>query len=225
MVAPHSLPDDPGLAQRLDDLLAQVGAPRQALEASAADGYLCGVLLQPQPVPQALWLPGLLDVQGMPLPDDAASQDLVARIAQAAALRHAQLDAAIEARQWFDPWVFELDEAQPPLSPHALVQPWVAGLSWAFEQFPALLALDNPHLIEPLAVLYAAFDPQDLEDAQELIEVIESLAPPADLGEAVEDLVRSVLLLADVSRPRQAPPRQRKSPSRRSAPKTARFKN
>lgn len=225
MPAPHFPPADPSLAQRLDDLLAQVGAPWQTLEASAADGYLCGVLLQPQPVPQAQWLPGLLDVQGLPLPEDAASVDLFERIARLASQRHAQLDAAIAARQWFDPWVFELDEDEPPLLPHALVQPWVAGLSWALERFPGLLALEDPHIIEPLAVLYAAFDPEDLEDAQDLLEVIESLAPPSDLSEAVEDLVRSVLLLADVSRPRPTTPGRSNPTARRTGQKTKRFKN
>jgi uncharacterized protein len=61
-------------------------------------------------------------------------------------------------------------------------------------------------------VLYAAFDPDDLEDADELLAVIETLEPPARLEEAVEDLVRSVLLLADIARPRMArsgqPPRR-----------------
>lgn len=218
-------PPDPLLAQHLDDLLAQVSAPWQALEASAADGYLCGVLLQPQAVAQSLWLPGLLDVQGLPLPDDAGAQSLVAQIAQAAGQRHAQLEAAISARRWFDPWVFELHESEPPLSPHALVQPWVAGLSWAFDRFPGLLALDDPQIIEPLAVLYAAFDPEDLEDAHELLEVMESLAPPEDLAQAVEDLVRSVLLLADVSRPLRSAGAAGRGSTRRPGKKTRQFKS
>jgi uncharacterized protein len=54
---------------------------------------------------------------------------------------------------------------------------------------------------EPLAVLYRSFDPDDLEDADELLALIEELEPPADLAEAVEALVNSVLLLADVTRP------------------------
>jgi len=36
-------------------------------------------------------------------------------------------------------------------------------------------------------------------------EEIESLEPPVDLSEAVEGLVRATLLLADLSRPVQAP--------------------
>jgi uncharacterized protein len=76
---------------------------------------------------------------------------------------------------------------------------------------------DSPELAEPLAVLYRCFDPEDLEDAEELLALIEELEPPADLAEAVESLVNSVLLLADVTRPlastrprRAAPPRPRR---------------
>jgi uncharacterized protein len=50
-------------------------------------------------------------------------------------------------------------------------------------------------------VLYSAFDPDDLEDADELLALIDTLEPPADMAQAVEDLVRSVLLIADVTRP------------------------
>ena len=56
-------------------------------------------------------------------------------------------------------------------------------------------------LLEPLATLYRHLDPDDLEDAEDLLTEIETLAPPETLVEAVEDLVRSVLLIADVSRP------------------------
>ena len=87
--------------------------------------------------------------------------------------------------------------------PRAAVLPWVAGFAAAMDLFPGLMALDHPGLVEPLALIYAAFDPDDLEDADELLAVIDTLEPPSDMAEAVEDLVRAVLLLADVSRPRR----------------------
>ena len=46
-------------------------------------------------------------------------------------------------------------------------------------------------MLEPLALIYLHFDPQDLEDADALQEMIDTLEPPADLGEAVQDIVRS----------------------------------
>jgi uncharacterized protein len=63
------------------------------------------------------------------------------------------------------------------------------------------MRLPEEPLLEPLAAIYLHLDPDDLEDADALLEEIESLEPPADLEEAVEGLVSAVLMLADVSRP------------------------
>jgi uncharacterized protein len=88
------------------------------------------------------------------------------------------------------------------------VLPWVAGFAAAMDLFPALMRIDSAELVEPLALMYRHFEPEDLEDADALIEVIETLEPPADLAEAVEDLVRSLMLMADVTRPRAKTPRR-----------------
>lgn len=192
---------------RLQSLLDRVPAPLEPMDTSALDGYLCGVLLQPQPVPEARWLRHVADVDGRALPagfDAAPLHALVRR-------RHAELDAAIARRRWFDPWVFELEAGDTPddeLAPGAAaareaVMPWVAGFATAMALFPGLMRLDALALAEPLALLYRHLDPQDLEDADELLEVAETLEPPADLAQAVEELVRATLLLADVSRPAQ----------------------
>ena len=63
------------------------------------------------------------------------------------------------------------------------------------------MACAEAQLLEPLAGLYQFLDPEDLEDADELLAEIETLEPPATLDEAVEDLVRATLLMADVSLP------------------------
>ena len=189
----------------LDRALAAWPPPAQPLDVVALDGYLCGVLLQPSPVPELQWLPMVFDVEQAPGAAAPASGPppgpAAARIAALVRRRHAELDAAIAARRWFDPWVFELDD--PQLPPHACTLPWVAGFATAMERFPGLMAQEPAQVLEPLAVLYAAFDPEDLEDAQALLEEIDTLEPPATLPEAVEDLVSSVLRLADVTRPRR----------------------
>jgi uncharacterized protein len=191
----------------LEQLLDSLPAPLEPLDISALDGYLCGVLLQPQPVPASQWLRWVGDVEGQALPPGPQAQ----RLATLAQRRHAELEQAIAQRQWFDPWVFEVDveaEAQD-LSASDLTLPWVAGFAAAMDRFSGLMAMDHPGLLEPLAILYAGFDPDDLEDADELLAVIETLEPPSSLAEAVEDLVRSVLLLADISRPRSGGPARR----------------
>lgn len=189
--------------------LDRVPAPLEPLDASMLDGYLCGVLLQPQRIAEARWWPHVIDVDGRAPPssfDATRLQVLVRR-------RHAELDAAIERRDWFDPWVFELDregdgEDGDDDSGTDAVYPWVAGFATAFELFPAALRGDAAALTEPLALLYRHLDAEDLEDAEDLLEEIESLEPPADLAEAVEELVRAMLLLADITRPRASTPRR-----------------
>jgi uncharacterized protein len=185
--------------QRLQTLLDSIPEPLEPLDASMLDGYLCGVLLQPKDVPAGAWSKHVWDVDGRPLPAGWAPlselQGLVVR-------RHRELARAIAHRQWFDPWVFEMDEEATPLE---TTLPWVAGFAAAMELFPALMQMNSPEALEPMAVLYAAFSPDDLEDAEELIAEIETLEPPALLAEAVEDIVSSVLRLADVSRPPASP--------------------
>ena len=173
------------------------------------DGYLCGVLLQPERIAAPRWSRHVTDVDGRPLP---ASFEF-SRLRALAERRHAELDEAIGRRRWFDPWVFELNDADDAVDvvgdsattdaaeAKAAVYPWVAGFATALELFPGLMASAPEALIEPLALIYRHLDPDDLEDADALLEEIEALGPGIDLADAVEGLVRATLLLADITRP------------------------
>ena len=211
--APSPLPFSENEIDELQSLLDRVPAPLEPLDVSMLDGFLCGVLVQPRKVPAERWLAHVTDADGRALPRGFDARRLHALALQ----RHAALNAAIAQRQWFDPWVFELDDdAQAAQDMHDLpedgeapptvdaVYPWVAGFATALELFPQLVEQDSPALTEPLALLYRHLDPDDLEDADDLLAEIESLEPPADLSEAVEGLVRATLLLADVGRPQAA---------------------
>ena len=193
--------------ERLEALLDALPPPLEPFDLSALDGFLVGVLLQPRAVPAERWLRFALDADGRAPPPGLPLGSLHALVQR----RHAELERAIAARQWFDPWVFELeaDEQGVEPLPSQVVLPWAAGFSAALDVFPALLQIDEPALREPLAVLYAHFDPDDLEDVDDLRELIDEIAPPETVAEAVENLVRCTLLLADVSRPR-APPLKRR---------------
>jgi uncharacterized protein len=182
------------------------------------DGFLCGVLLQPRAVDEAQWLRHIADADGRPLPPSSVD---VVRLRSLVLRRHAELRAAIDRRQWFDPWVFELsddemdtDESDDATSASHAVYPWVAGFATAQTFFPGLMSLDAASLTEPLALIYRHLDPEDLEDADELIDEIATLEPLQDLASAVEELVRATLLLADVSQPRPAVVTQVGSPAR-----------
>ncbi len=181
------------LAQ-LQALMDSLPATLEPLDVVMIDGYLCGVLLQPQPVPAERWLPLIPDVDGRTPPTRFDLSTLRALVLR----RHAELDQAIARRQWFDPWIYQLDD-EASLSETVL--PWVAGFATAVDAFTLLMDRHEDEVLEPLATLYRHLDPDDLEDAEELLAEIETLALPETLAEAVEDLVRSVLLMADVSRP------------------------
>ena len=210
--------DDPGANSReeedirqLQDQLDRVPAPLQPLDVSAVDGFLCGVALQPGRLDASQWLPCITDLDGRALP---AGFD-AGRIHALVQHRHDTLQRAIAARQWFDPWIFELDGAA---SVAECVLPWAAGFAAAIERFPGLRRIDDAQLLEPLALIYMHFDADDLDDADALLQLIDTLEPPADLAEAVQDIVRSVMLLADVTRPlppTAAPRRPSRRPPRR----------
>lgn len=200
MIPPSSKPLTDADIERLEALLDALPEPLQPLDVSALDGYLCGVLLQPRRLLAEQWLRFVADVDGRPAPAGPALDELQALVQR----RHAEINAAIAYRNWFDPWIYQLEDADD-VSESML--PWVAGFAAAMDAFPALMDLDSDALVEPLALVYMHFDPEDLEDADALLEVIETLEPPGDLGEAVQDLVRALMLMADVTRPRTQPPR------------------
>jgi len=196
---PPSSPKLSPLSERelgqLQDLLDAVPAPLEPLDLPALDGYLCGVLVQPGRIAPARWLAHVADADARPLPPGHDAAPLLALVKR----RHAELEAAIGQRRWFDPWVFEVDAAEHPDPVRAAVFPWVAGVAAAFELFPGTMQLPPEATLEPLALLYQHVDADDLEDADELLAEIDSLGPPADLTEAVEQLVRAILLLADAA--------------------------
>jgi uncharacterized protein len=200
--------DERALAD-LQKLLDAVPPPFEPLDVSMLDGYLCGVLLQPKPVPQTQWLRHVPDVDGRETPPSLNLEPLHRLVKR----RHAELDHAIAKRQWFDPWVYELDDEDA--MPSDEVMPWVAGFATAMELFPALMRMHDAALLEPLALLYMHLDPDDLEDADALIAEIETIEPPTDLAEAVETLVRATLLIADISRPQRHPVHPPARPSRK----------
>ena len=206
-VPPALTDDDLAALTALLDSLPQTLDP---LDIVMLDGYLCGVLLQPRPVAESRWLPHVVDLDGRAPPtrfDMARLRELVLR-------RHAELNRAIHLRQWFDPWVYELDEEA---GPSETVMPWVAGFATAVDLFPQLMDQFEDHIVAPLAGMYRHLAPEDLEDADALLAVIDTLEPPAELSEAVEDIVQGVLLIADASRPRSPAqrPGSRLGPRRR----------
>ena len=92
-IPPNTPLTDAEMAE-LERRLDAVPAPLEPLDLMMLDGYLVGVLLQPEPVPDAQWLPHVSDADGRPLPtsfDPNRLHTLVRR-------RHAELAEAWTAQ-------------------------------------------------------------------------------------------------------------------------------
>ena len=81
--------------EQLQSLLDAVPPPLEPLDVSALDGFLVGVLLQPQPVPTSRWLPHVIDLDARPAPTALNLAPLHALVLR----RHAELERAITSRR------------------------------------------------------------------------------------------------------------------------------
>lgn len=192
------------LLQAIEDL----PPPFEPLDASAIDGFLTGVVLQRLPLDE-VWR-SMLDPENR-APAVKPDQPSIRRALNVLESRRRRLDGAIEQRTWFDPWVFEPDaDSSNPI--RDACAPWAAGFALALEHEPdarVRMQPDEPEFVDALALIYIHFDPDDLEDADDVLAAIEGIEPAHDLAEAVEDLVTATLRLADLSRPRPVPAARR----------------
>ena len=200
--------------EELDAALAAVPEPYEPLDVVMLDGFLVGLLLQPQPVLPSQWLSYVFDGEGRDaaLPSGA---DRFKRIADLILRQHNYLAACINAREPFDPIVFPIeDEAGQPAEGPAGIEalaPWAAGFMSAIHMFPQLLDTygEDPALAESLVgvLRHLPIDPDEpAAEARRFAEDrrrIERDMPLADLDDAIEHLIECVLDIADISRPRR----------------------
>ncbi len=152
----------------LDALLAAIPEPLDPLDAVMLDGFLCGVIVQPQLVDVDEWLPYVFDAGGHrwgeaePGPEQRRARALVLR-------RHAAINRSLAERGDFDPLLLEPSQdnaeeqeraAADPVG--AMLSPWVAGFEQAVRLLPALVDLDDSQVRGALARVLA-FAPVDEE--------------------------------------------------------------
>jgi uncharacterized protein len=209
----------------LDAALAALPEEGDHLDVVMLDGFLTGVLLQPDVVLPSQWLPHVLGTEGgtaLPIGSDEAKRlmDLIMR-------RYNELAACIAAREPFEPIVFELLNAttgEPLAGREALkaLWPWAAGFVNAVNAFPSLREqfADDEDLAGALVGILRHM-PDDPEDHKESARWLRELKAEADtdvplesLDEAIADLLDCVLDIADIARPRR--------PLARAAPKVGR---
>lgn len=199
----------------LDDLLAAIPEPLQALDVVMLDGYLCGVLSQPVLVDTAAWLPPALDWNWGDPEQPGAGHALSADTPGWHAAKHERLVALIERHHavlerqlredgWFDPLVMQPEDEQGrPLEGAAAIgpalAPWVVGFEHALNHFPALEALGAEELPDLLACLRRHLPEQEGDEAA-YTQALDAEHPLRHLDEAIEDLIGNVVAISDLAR-------------------------
>jgi uncharacterized protein len=180
----------------LDDLLAATPEPLQPLDSAHLDGFLCGVLVQPQIYERETWLPIVFDLDGRPLPADVDPAWL-ARCTQLIERRLDAMNHALVEGEDFQPLLWFDEEAQARADaeePQASMALWLEGFDLALERLPALVSLEDEAVAEVL---------QRLREADPL---------------AIEQILFDIVELADLTRPLRYQVQARKL----SAPKVGR---
>jgi uncharacterized protein len=184
---------------RLDELLAGAPAPLQPLDAVALDGFLCGVLVQPQRIGLAQWLPAALDVEHGVVPEevDAAWLAEVTRLVE----RHHDALRTQLAEGSFEPLLpaepVDAPDEDPDLpKPSRVLARWVAGFAHAAEQFPALADLPDDRVADALDRIWRHL-PAASEYERDARDALNREWPLATLQTAIEDLVAAVVEISD----------------------------
>lgn len=209
----------------LDELLLGLPEDRDPLDVAMLDGFLVGVLLQPEAVAPAQWLPRVFDAEGRSVAFPGGEGARL-RAVELITRRERELGAHIAGREPFDPILFDADDAdgEPAVNAggYAALEPWVIGFVSALDAFPALhdlLERDDAGTGALIGILRhlpldADGDAATTEAMRQERAALDRDSPLTCLDDAIDDLIHRVLDIADLSRPRR--------PIARAQPKTGR---
>jgi uncharacterized protein len=200
----------------LEDWLASLPSYLEPLDIVSLDGFLCGVLSQPHPVEFHQWLPAVLDwnfgESDAPVFDPSHpgwKTSGAPRIAELVQRRWGVIDAALSQEGgWFSPIVSAPvnERGVPMVRGKAAIQEalagWVLGFEHALDLFPGLDDLRAPDLPDLMACLLRHL-PEQTEDEMACTKALDQEHPLATLDEAIEDLVETVVAIAQLSRQAQ----------------------
>ncbi|MEX8505760.1 YecA family protein [Leptothrix ochracea] len=195
----------------LEDGLMALPPYLEPLDIVSLDGFLCGVLLSPHPVIPAQWLPAVFDwnfgESGVEVFDDGHPDWGRSRAPILAALvlrRYAAIDVALSGEGWFSPIVaVPVDARGVPVSRgkpaiQEALGSWVLGFEHAQDLFPGLGDLRAPGLPDLMACLLRHL-PEQTEEELACTKALDQEHPLATLDEAIEDLVETVVAIAQLS--------------------------
>jgi uncharacterized protein len=214
MADASSKPLSDGEIGELDRILGAIPDERDPLDVDMMDGFLVGILLQPDLVSPSAWLPLIFDADGhdATLSGDAdAAQER--RAIELILRRYNELAACIAAREPFDPIVFELEDERGEVVAGKdgilALAPWAAGFTHALNAFPSLReAAESDEDLAAATIGILRHLPSDPDAPAEIRDAfdreqedIDRDVPLADLDDALDELMGCVLEIAEITRP------------------------
>ncbi|MBC7701626.1 UPF0149 family protein [Aquabacterium sp.] len=186
----------------LDDLLAAVPEPLEAVDAVMLDGYLCGILVQPVLLTPEQWLPPIFGETGqVPAPTEGWTATQNTRLLVLIERRREEILRGILENSWFDPIVPQLEDDDGKLLTGKDAMEglgyWVAGFEWALANFPQLEDLGSAAVPDVLESLWRHLPEQD-ETQAEMTKALDQEHPLRNLDEGIQRLVFDVVDLAEV---------------------------
>jgi uncharacterized protein len=179
--------------RELDELLAAVPAPWEAMDVVMLDGYLCGLLVQPTPPSKSEWLPPIFGEHETPFHTDVAGWSIAQqeRLEALIAQRWAAIEDGLIDQGWFDPIVPGSEEATALTPPFEGLGFWVSGFEWALAHFTALEDKGLPDVPDLLDSLWRHLPEQD-ETQAAMTQALDQEHPLHTLDGAIEQLVFDV---------------------------------
>ncbi|MBB5205659.1 uncharacterized protein HNQ51_002986 [Inhella inkyongensis] len=210
----------------LDTLLQNAPGELEAMDVAMLDGFLCGVLVQPDLLKTADWLAYVFDAEARELPADTDPAWL-ARTTELIERRHAALRKALAEDQWFDPIVLQLDGTEEPDPDPAFATlpdyskplvPFASGFVTALNTFPNGLLSMTDEAIELAMDRVARHLPCSDDDERAAMAELDAEHPLKTLDQAVEDMVLAVVEIDSLTESE----RYRVEPVRHETPKLGR---
>jgi uncharacterized protein len=211
----------------LDELLARVPEPLEPLDVVMLDGFLAGVIVQPELIDAERWLPYVFDAGGHRWGEAALTPEQI-RARALIGRRHAAINRSLAEYRSFDPLILEPDdegaaeagvEAVEPMldTTTRAILPWVAGFEFAASIFAGLDEVQDDAVATALARLYR-FLPAEDENDQATAALVARERPLDSLDDAIAEVVACVADLYDLTEPL----RYQVDTVRRAAPKVGR---
>ncbi len=186
----------------IGELLAQIPEPFEPMEADTLDGYLSALLVFPEEVGPAQWMPYVFDVQGREASlenprDQERLEELVYR-------RYRSLDADLAHSRKIDPIIYPVEDDRGHevrgYDGISAATPFALGFYEAYERWPELKDSEDPLISSALLGIFRYLPEELLGDLAPIVNELNLESPIENLDQAIDDMALSVAEIAHSTR-------------------------